>query len=145
MRRFEFSKLVLVFFSVMGFLPVQADIAQAEKALKELLSDVTSIEGEISRSVEKEQLTHYRTEYGDTLDDIIVDHVVEMPVKRNIIKRAIVNANPHAFKSNNPNWMFSGKTIKLPDADDIKDLIFTDEALEKLSLNRNRDEWIRYP
>ena len=124
---------------------MHANIIEAEKALKELLSDVKTMEGEITRSVKEEQPTHYKTKYGDTLDDIIINHVVEMPVKRNIIKRAIVNANPTAFKSNNPNWMYSGRTIKLPDANDIKTLIFTDEALHKLSLGRNRDEWIRFP
>jgi len=145
MKKFEFAKLILVLVTGFNSLPLQANISEAEKALKELLSDVKTMEGEITRSVKEEQPTHYKTKYGDTLDDIIINHVVEMPVKRNIIKRAIVNANPNAFKSNNPNWMYSGRTIKLPDANDIKTLIFTDEALDKLSLGRNRDEWIRFP
>ena len=145
MKNFEFAKLILVLVTGLNSLPLQANISEAEKALKELLSDVKTMEGEITRSVKEEQPTHYKTKYGDTLDDIIINHVVEMPVKRNIIKRAIVNANPNAFKSNNPNWMYSGRTIKLPDANDIKTLIFTDEALDKLNLGRNRDEWIRFP
>ena len=145
MKKFEFAKLILVLVIGLNSLPLHANIIEAEKALKELLSDVKTMEGEITRSVKEEQPTHYKTKYGDTLDDIIINHVVEMPVKRNIIKRAIVNANPNAFKSNNPNWMYSGRTIKLPDANDIKTLIFTDEALDKLSLGRNRDEWIRFP
>ena len=145
MNKFELTKFILVLITGMSSLPLQANISEAEKALTELLSDVKTMDGEITRSIKEEQPTHYKTKYGDTLDEIIINHVVEMPVKRNIIKRAIVNANPSAFKSNNPNWMYSGRTIKLPDANDIKTLIFTDEALDKLSLGNNRDEWIRFP
>ena len=145
MNKFELTKFILVLITGMSSLSLQANISEAEKALTELLSDVKTMDGEITRSIKEEQPTHYKTKYGDTLDEIIINHVVEMPVKRNIIKRAIVNANPSAFKSNNPNWMYSGRTIKLPDANDIKTLIFTDEALDKLSLGKNRDEWIRFP
>jgi hypothetical protein len=41
--------------------------------------------------------------------------------------------------------MYSGRKIKLPDAEDIRNLIFTDEAKKKMARGKNRDEWIRYP
>jgi hypothetical protein len=62
-----------------------------------------------------------------------------------MLKRAIVFANPHAFKRSNPNWMYSGKKLKLPDAEDIRDLIFTDAAQDAMSKGDKRDEWIRFP
>ena len=68
-----------------------------------------------------------------------------MPIRTDILKRVVMYANPNAFKSNNPNWMFSGRKLKLPDADDIRNLIFTDEAKKKMVQGRNRDDWIRYP
>jgi phage tail protein X len=107
------------------------------------LSDVQDVEAELEKSPGSE--THYKTQYGDTLDEIIIKHVAKMPIRRDIVKRAIVHANPHAFKRSNPNWMYSGRKIKLPDAEDIRNLIFTDEAKKKMARGKNRDEWIRYP
>ena len=123
--------------------PLNASMLEAEKALKALLSDVQDVEAELEKSPGSE--THYKTQYGDTLDEIIIKHVAKMPIRRDIVKRAIVHANPHAFKRRNPNWMYSGRKIKLPDAEDIRNLIFTDEAKKKMARGKNRDEWIRYP
>jgi hypothetical protein len=68
-----------------------------------------------------------------------------LPIRTAMVKRAIVYANPHAFKRSNPNWMYSGKKIKLPDAEDLKDLIFTDSAQAQMSRGQDRDDWIRFP
>ena len=122
---------------------LNASILEAEKALKALLSDVQDVDVDLAKSPGSE--THYKTQYGDTLDEIIIEHVAKMPIRRDIVKRAIVHANPHAFKRSNPNWMYSGRKIKLPDAEDIRNLIFTDEAKKKIARGKNRDEWIRYP
>lgn len=141
--RVAICSLALAF---VGLAPwTNASILEAEEALKELISEVNKMDLDVSRSVKKSQLTHYKTQYGDTLDDIVTDHVVKMPIRRDIVKRAIVHANPHAFKRNNPNWMYSERKLKLPNAKDIKDLIFTDEAQQRMGLGQNRDEWIRYP
>ena len=51
MKKFEFAKYILVLVTGMASLPLQASISEAEKALKELLSDVKTMEGEITRSV----------------------------------------------------------------------------------------------
>ena len=63
MKKFEFAKLILVLVTGLNSLPLQANISEAEKALKELLSDVKTMEGEITRSVKEEQPTHYKTKY----------------------------------------------------------------------------------
>tara|TARA_B100000795_G_scaffold129572_1_gene96587 strand:+ start:1364 stop:1753 length:390 start_codon:yes stop_codon:yes gene_type:complete len=129
----------------MPFGSLQANTLEAEKALQRLLRDVDKMESQLSTLVEKPQITHYKTQYGDTLGQILIDHVGKMPIRTDILKRVVMHANPNAFKSNNPNWMFSGRKLKLPDADDIRNLIFTDEAKKKMALGKNRDDWIRYP
>jgi nucleoid-associated protein YgaU len=120
-----------------------ANIKDAEKALAQLMSDVEKVE--LAQKSKEEDPSHYKTKYGDTLDQIIIDYLPNLPVRTAIVKRTIVHANPHAFKRSNPNWMYSGKKIKLPDAEDLKDLIFTDAAQDKMSRGQDRDDWIRFP
>jgi hypothetical protein len=120
-----------------------ANIKDAEKALAQLMSDVEKVE--LAQKSKEENPSHYKTKYGDTLDQIIIDYLPNLPVRTAMVKRTIVHANPHAFKRSNPNWMYSGKKIKLPDADDLKDLIFTDAAQDKMSRGQDRDDWIRFP
>jgi hypothetical protein len=142
LNRIAISSLILL---SMPIGTLQANTLEAEKALKRLLGDIDKMESQLSISTKKPQITHYKTQYGDTLDQILIDHVGEMPIRTDILKRVVMYANPNAFKSNNPNWMFSGRKLKLPDADDIRNLIFTDEAKKKMVQGRNRDDWIRYP
>ena len=142
LNRIAISSLILL---SMPIGTLQANTLEAEKALKRLLGDIDKMESQLSISTKKSQITHYKTQYGDTLDQILIDHVGEMPIRTDILKRVVMYANPNAFKSNNPNWMFSGRKLKLPDADDIRNLIFTDEAKKKMAQGRNHDDWIRYP
>jgi nucleoid-associated protein YgaU len=120
-----------------------ANIKDAEKALAQLMSDVEKVE--LAQKSKEEKPSHYNTQYGDTLDQIIIDYLPNLPVRTAMVKRTIVHANPHAFKRSNPNWMYSGKKIKLPDAEDLKNLIFTDAAQDKMSRGQDRDDWIRFP
>jgi Tfp pilus assembly protein FimV len=69
-------------------------------------------------------------------------------LRRDILRSAFVRANPHAFKRSNPNWLLADKKLRVPDADDIKKVIFTDESRR----NKNRRDgvnpyegWIQYP
>ena len=124
-------------------LAATADTKGAEKALSQLMSDIRKIKP-VNKSKE-DTPTHYKTQYGDTLDQIIIDYVPKLPVRTSTLKRVIVHTNPHAFKRSNPNWMFSGKKIKLPDAGDIRDLIFTEDALGKMGLGQDQDSWVRFP
>ena len=116
----------------------------AERALAQLMSDVENIQIE-SLDKKEEKATHYKTQYGDTLDQIITDYMPNLPVRTSMLKRAIIHTNPHAFKRKNPNWMYSGRKLKLPDPEDIRDLIFTDAAQAKMSRGQDRDSWIRFP
>jgi|TARA_B110000977_G_scaffold3189_1_gene4356 Tfp pilus assembly protein FimV len=142
LNRVAMSLLILLGMPI-GLL--QANTLDAERALKHLLADVDKMEADFSISAKMSPATHYTTQYGDTLDEILIKHVGKMPIRKDILKRVVVHANPNAFKRSNPNWMFSGRKLKLPDADDIRNLIFTDEAKKKMLQGRNRDDWIRYP
>ena len=142
LNRVAMSLLILLGMPI-GLL--QANTLDAERALKHLLADVDKMEADFSISAKMSPATHYTTQYGDTLDEILIKHVGKMPIRKDILKRVVVHANPNAFKRSNPNWMFSGKKIKLPDAGDIRDLIFTEDALGKMGLGQDQDSWVRFP
>ena len=48
------------------------------------------------------------------------------PLQRDLLRQAFVRANPHAFRRNNPNWMYAGVVLKVPDIDDLRRVIFKD-------------------
>ena len=121
------------------------DYESTEKALKTLFSDIASIEANTPKSVKKSKPTHYIIKYGDTLDQIIIDHVEDMPINRDTLKRCIVHANPNVFNRKNPNWMYSGRKLKLPTVEDLNKCIFKDSAIEEMQEKRNKDNYIRYP
>jgi hypothetical protein len=85
---------------------------------------------------------------GETLDGIIASALPGLPLRKNILRQAVVLANPHAFKRRNPNWMYAGKRIKLPDSGDIHRVIFTqssDKMDKAKSAREERKTWVHYP
>ena len=130
---------------IIGNSYAEMDYESTEKALKTLFSDIASIEANTPKSVKKSKPTHYRIKYGDTLDQIIIDHVEDMPINRDMLKRCIVHANSNVFNRNNPNWMYSGRKLKLPTVVDLNKCIFKDSAIEEMQEMRNKDNYIRYP
>lgn len=127
----------------------QASSHSTEIALADLLKDIEKINNELN--VEKEVTAisdgFYVIVRGDTLDQIIDRVVPKTSLRKAILRQAIVRANPHAFKRSNPNWMYANKRIKLPDADDIKRVIFASAPGEKKQAKNYEDkkDWIRYP
>ncbi|MDB9843073.1 LysM peptidoglycan-binding domain-containing protein [Porticoccaceae bacterium] len=125
-----------------------ADTADAEKALEQLMKDISSLQDDFEEPVMTSQNGYYKTRLGDTLSQIIQRTVPNVPVRKKILQQAIVRANPHAFKRSNPNWMFAGRKLKLPDAADIHKVIFTDAAgksTKKSSHYDERDGWVSFP
>lgn len=88
----------------------------------------------------------YRVKRGETLDQVIRKLAPESNLQKNLLRQAFVKANPHAFRRNNPNWMYAGVLLKVPEIDDLRRLIFKDSAG---SLRKNiKDEkagWVRFP
>ena len=132
-------------FVITGNSYAQMDYGSLEKALNTLFSDIASLDANTQNSGKKSKPSHYKIEYGDTLDQIIIDHVEDMPIKRDTLKRCIVHANPNVFNRKNPNWMYSGRKLKLPTVEDLNKCIFTDSAIEQMQEKRNKDDWILYP
>ena len=113
-----------------------------DSALKLLLEDV-----EVDRYLkerQKEQLEDgvYRIQAGDTLDQIISITIPNSGIKKQFIRSAFVQANPGAFRSQNPNWLLAGKEMRIPTAQDILALIFV-EAPE--STSKSTRNWIKFP
>ena len=131
--------------------PEAVDEAELDDALSRMIADLEkSLEVaavEAKQDAVAEDGT-YVVKNGDYLDKIIKDTVGQSPLRRDILRSAFVRANPHAFKRSNPNWLLADKKLRVPDADDIKKVIFTDESRR----NKNRRDgvnpyegWIQYP
>jgi len=131
--------------------PEAVDEAELDDALSRMIADLEkSLEVaavEAKQDAVAEDGT-YVVKNGDYLDKIINDTVGQSPLRRDILRSAFVRANPHAFKRSNPNWLLADKKLRVPDADDIKKVIFTDESRR----NKNRRDganpyegWIQYP
>ena len=87
----------------------------------------------------------YLIKRGDYLDKIIRTTVGNYPFKRDILRKAFVQANPEVFRRSNPNWMYANKTMRIPQVEDIKRVIFKDQPQQKLSSGNPYDGWVRYP
>ena len=90
----------------------------------------------------------YVVKKGDYLDKIINQTVGSSPLRRDILRRAFVRANPHAFMRSNPNWLLANKRLRVPEADDIKKVIFTDESRRASKQRESANPhagWIQYP
>ena len=60
---------------------------------------------------------------NETLSDIIMNYYGSKSFNNNILSLAIVHFNKKAFVRNNPNYLYSGKSLYLPSINEIKDLI----------------------
>ena len=90
----------------------------------------------------------YVVKKGDYLDKIINQTVGSSPLRRDILRSAFVRANPHAFMRSNPNWLLANKRLRVPEADDIKKVIFTDESRRASTQRESANPhagWIQYP
>jgi len=132
----------------------QVTYRATEDALKQLVKDIESLrKAPLSTSKDSSgrgDLTKgllggsYVTKPGDTLNQIIHSQVPDLPLKMNIIRMAVVKANPHAFKRSNPNWMFAGKKLRLPGVEDIRSVVFRTDKNKQKKFS-NPDVWIKYP
>ena len=115
----------------------------AERALARLMKDVQRLEPQLANNPSEDG--YYRTQPGDTVDMILLRMLPNMPVKKAILRQALVKANPHAFKRSNPNWMYAGKRLRLPTADDIHNVVFVKQSSKNKSKPNGRLSWVRYP
>ena len=125
-----------------------AQTASTDKALAQLFKDIRRLKPALSVSAELTADGYYMIRHGETLDGIIAKVLPNMPLRKKILRDAVVQANPHAFKRKNPNWMYANKKIKLPNSEDIHNVIFT-KTSSKLDANKmaieERKSWVSFP
>ena len=131
--------------------PEEVDEAELDDALSRMISDLEK-SLELAAVEAKEDAVAedgtYVVKNGDYLDKIINDTVGQSPLRRDILRSAFVRANPHAFMRSNPNWLLADKKLRVPDADDIKKVIFTDESRRNKTRRDGANPyegWIQYP
>ena len=60
---------------------------------------------------------------NETLSDIMLNYYGSKSFNNNILSLAIVHFNKKSFVRNNPNYLYSGKSLYLPSINEIKGLI----------------------
>lgn len=122
-----------------------ASAESPEEALAQLVKDIRLMTPTLAEAFADGR---YITKKGDTLDRIIAQTMVDNPVRKEILMKAIVRANPHAFKRKNPNWMYANKQLKLPTADDIHQVVFNNSGgilNAKKAAHADRQSWVQFP
>jgi len=66
-------------------------------------------------------------------------------LRRELLQQAIVRSNPHAFRNGNPNWMLAGAQLRVPTADDVLGLIFSDLEGVRTRIRGGHPNWVQYP
>jgi hypothetical protein len=106
---------------------------------------------------------------GETLDMVIARTVGQSPLRPQVVRDAIVQANPHAFIQGNPHRLVAGATIVIPTPGGLRDHAFPEmrapappmtaqQALEAKAAaarsapprpraggDEDRRRWVRYP
>ena len=119
--------------------------SELDSALRRLVKDLEQAMRNASEGVASNNDGTYLIKRGDHLDKIIRTTVGNYPFKRDILRKAFVQANPKVFRRSNPNWMYANKTMRIPQVEDIKKVIFKDQPRQKLSSGNPYDGWVRYP
>lgn len=133
-----------------------------DQAVSRLLKDIKEVEvmkvpvpGAPRQSIKGEKQTlpavvktggTYQVRRGETLDMVIRKVAPNSPIHRDLLRQAFVKANPHAFRRNNPNWMYAGVALKVPDVDDLRRVIFRDATGSlKKNVSDEKAGWVRFP
>lgn len=88
--------------------------------------------------------SEYTLKKGDTLRDLARRSYGNSPLNQEIIRKLIYDLNRHAFFRNNPDFPVEGRTIRLPDIEDVRSYIFTYDKGTKYPHDSPKD-WIKYP
>lgn len=133
-----------------------------DQAVSRLLKDIKEVEvmkvpipGAPRQAIKGEKQTlpavvktggTYQVRRGETLDMVIRKVAPNSPIQRDVLRQAFVKANPHAFRRNNPNWMYAGVVLKVPDVDDLRRVIFRDATGSlKKNVSDEKAGWVRFP
>ena len=139
--QYMFISLFLVIYPAIS----QGASPEIERALEILLADYDidnylKVRDEVTLSS-----GYYLVQSGDTLDELIVRLVGNTPIRKKVLREAFVHANPNSFRNSNPNYMLAGIRLRVPNADDIIELLFDMNSPTMRNANQSRDSWVRFP
>ena len=141
---------------------VAATEMSVDQAVSRLLKDIKDVEvmrvpvpGTPKRGISASKQTlpdtirtgsTHRVRRGETLDMVIRKVAPNSPLQRDLLRKAFVRANPHAFRRNNPNWMYAGVVLKVPDIDDLRRVVFRETPGNlKKNVSDKKAGWVRFP
>jgi hypothetical protein len=139
--QYMFISLFLVIYPAIS----QGASPEIERALEILLADYDidnylKVRDEVTLSS-----GYYLVQPGDTLDELIVRLVGNTPIRKKVLREAFVHANPNSFRNSNPNYMLAGIRLRIPNADDIIELLFDMNSLAMRNMNQSRESWVHFP
>tara|TARA_B110000967_G_C18634335_1_gene435278 strand:- start:224 stop:658 length:435 start_codon:yes stop_codon:yes gene_type:complete len=139
--QYMFISLFLVIYPAIS----QGASPEIERALEILLADYDidnylKVRDEVTLSS-----GYYLVQSGDTLDELIVRLVGNTPIRKKVLREAFVHANPNSFRNSNPNYMLAGIRLRIPNADDIIELLFDMNSPAMRNMNQSRESWVHFP
>ena len=81
---------------------------------------------------------------SDTLRTLAKRSYGNTPLNQEIIRKLIYDLNRKAFFRNNPDFPITGKVIRIPNLNDVRDYVFTYEAGTKYPYD-SPNSWSSYP
>jgi len=135
----KITTILCSFFMSELSLGAQEDI---DMALRTFLDGYDIAELLETRDEEYLETRFYIVKQGDTLDGIINKIYPSTAIKKDILREAFVIANPNSFRNRNPNFIFSGQRLLLPNEEDIGKIIFNENVR---NLRSDRSTWVRFP
>lgn len=132
-----------------AILSVSPKPAQAEAFIVLQYNDATDARGDTgsgsgssdnSFAGDFDYKTSHVVRKNDTLAKIINKYYRGSGLNRDFLELAIIKANPKAFVRENPNYLFAGRTIKLPSVNQISAMMLGQGAAPATSTARDDDE-----
>ena len=132
---------------------VQVSVAKAdgeiERALEKLLrGEIAATQSAFLQGPSKEgrEATpgKYAVKSGDTLDRVIYKTFRGSKIRKAIIRDAYVKANPGAFRRGNPNWLYAGAELHLPNKHDFLNVFFVEDKGTRRKSPR-KGNWVTFP
>lgn len=88
---------------------------------------------------------YYQVRTGDTLDQLLERIYGNTLIRQDVLRQAMISANPQAFRNNNPNWILAGAQLRIPGAEDVMALIFRETEAVGTRIRGGQPNWVRYP
>ena len=136
--------IISIFLSIFPAVSQSASL-EIDRALEILLADYDMDDYLVVRDEVALNSGYYLVQPGDTLDEIIVRLVGDTPIRKRVLREAFVHANPNSFRNSNPNYMLAGIRLRVPNADDIIELLFDMSSPTIRNTNQSRESWVRFP